>query len=104
MEANGRHDFCSAREPHPMSISVELFGVPRLRAGLALAEAEGSRLDEVLRDLARRFPSLAGECLADGRLQEGTLANLNGQRFVSDPATPLASGDRLLILSADAGG
>lgn len=87
-----------------MSIAVELFGVPRRRTGVAQAQAEGSRLDEVLVDLAKRFPLLAGECVVDGRLQSGTIANLNGQRFVSDPATPLADGDRLLILSADAGG
>ena len=33
------------------------------------------------------------------------IANLsNGERFVTDPATPLEKGDSLLILSADAGG
>jgi molybdopterin converting factor small subunit len=87
-----------------MSVTVELFGIPRQRAGVAMTEAEGSRLDEVLLDLARRFPRLADECIADGRLQSGTMANLNGQRFVADPATVLKPGDSLLILSADAGG
>jgi molybdopterin converting factor small subunit len=89
-----------------MSITVELFGIPRSRAGVARTEASGTRLDEVVAELARRFPRLAEECLdpARGRLQPGTLANLNGQRFVTDPATALAPGDALLILSADAGG
>ena len=32
------------------------------------------------------------------------VANLNGDRFVSDPATPLGEDDCVLILSADAGG
>ncbi|MBI3839688.1 MAG: MoaD/ThiS family protein [Planctomycetia bacterium] len=87
-----------------MSITVELFGIPRQRAGIAKTQAEGARLDEVLLDLARRFPRLAEACIANGRLQSGYLANLNGQRFVSDPSTALAAGDSLLILSADAGG
>jgi molybdopterin converting factor small subunit len=87
-----------------MSITVELFGIPRQRAGTAKTQAEGARLDEVLLDLARRFPRLAEACIANGQLQGGYLANLNGQRFVSDPSTALAAGDSLLILSADAGG
>jgi molybdopterin converting factor small subunit len=87
-----------------MLITVELFGIPRERAGIAKTPADGARLDEVLSDLARRFPRLAEGCILHGVLRPGYLANLNGQRFVSDPSTPLASGDSLLILSADAGG
>jgi molybdopterin converting factor small subunit len=87
-----------------MSITVELFGIPRERAGVAKTEAEGARLDEILSDLGRRFPRLAEFCIAQGRLKSGYLANLNGQRFISDPATTLQTGDSLLILSADAGG
>jgi sulfur-carrier protein len=88
-----------------MNITVELFGIPRQRAGVAKTEAAGTRLDEVVADLARRFPRLAEECFCDdGRLKSGTLANLNGRRFVTDPATALSPGDALLILSADAGG
>lgn len=88
-----------------MSITVELFGIPRQRAGVAKTAAAGTRLDEVVADLAGRFPQLAEECFAGGRgLKPGTLANLNGERFVTDPATPLRPGDALLILSADAGG
>jgi molybdopterin converting factor small subunit len=37
-------------------------------------------------------------------LHPSIVANLNGDEFVSDPDTPLADDDRLLILSADAGG
>lgn len=87
-----------------MPITVELFGIPRQRAGLAQTTASGARLDEVLADLAQQFPRLAEECIAGGQLRHGYLANLNGQRFIADPATPLAAGDALLILSADAGG
>ncbi len=87
-----------------MTITVELFGIPRQRAGVAQVEVDGARLGEILAALVSRFPRLADECIADDRLQSGYLANLNGQRFVSDPDTRLRSGDALLILSADAGG
>jgi molybdopterin converting factor small subunit len=87
-----------------MSVTVELFGIPRERAGTAKAESNGTTLGEVLADLALRFPRLSAECIAAGRLSAGYMANLNGQRFVSNPETPLQPGDALLILSTDAGG
>jgi molybdopterin converting factor small subunit len=87
-----------------MSVQVELFGIPRERAGVARTTAEGQRLGDVLADLACRFPRMAEACFDGPRLQAGYVANLNGQRFVLDPATTLQPGDSLLILSADAGG
>jgi hypothetical protein len=45
-----------------------------------------------------------GELITDDRLHPSIAANLNGDVFVSDPATRLSRDDRLLILSADAGG
>lgn len=86
------------------TVRVELFGIPRRRAGVACADAQGTRLGEVLADLACRFPNLQNACILSGRLLPGYIANLNGDRFVSDPDTPLHPGDSLLILSADAGG
>ena len=44
------------------------------------------------------------ELIADDRLHPSLAASLNGERFISDPRTPLADDDRVLILSADAGG
>jgi molybdopterin converting factor small subunit len=85
-------------------IRIELFGVPRQRAGVAQTTAAGAQLGEVLADLARRFPELAKTCFPHGRLQAGYLASVNGARFVTDPATVVQAGDRLIILSADAGG
>jgi molybdopterin converting factor small subunit len=87
-----------------MAITVEFFGVPRERAGVKATTATGGTLGELLLGLETRFPHLAANCLESGRLKPGFAANLNGERFVSDPDTPLASGDTLLILSADAGG
>lgn len=87
-----------------MTVTVELFGIPRQRAGAAQVEIDGARLGEVLTALVARYPPLGNECIADGQLQPGYLANLNGRRFIADPNTELQSGDALLILSADAGG
>ena len=87
-----------------MSIVVELFGICRQRAGVASADVPGSCLGDVLEELATRYPRLAAECIDRRRLRAGYLANLGGQRFVSDPDTPLAAGDSLLLMSLDAGG
>jgi molybdopterin converting factor small subunit len=87
-----------------MHIRVELFGIPRDRAGVAQATAQGAQVGDVLAELAERFPRLAETCFDGQRLRPGYVANLNGDCFVTDPATPLKPGDSLLILSADAGG
>jgi molybdopterin converting factor small subunit len=91
-----------------MAIRIEFFGIARQRAGvaefsLALQRPEVA-LSEVLGELAARVPDLNGQWIADGRLHESLTANLDGQRFVSDPATMVRDGQSLLILSADAGG
>lgn len=85
-------------------VQVELFGIPRQRAGLARVEARGTCLSDVLVDLAARYPPLAECCIEDGRLRPGYVASLGNRRFVSDPRTELVPGEVLLILSADAGG
>ena len=82
---------------------VELLGVPRERAGVAELEMQADTLGQLLAALALRFPSL-GELISAGRLQPSVVANLNGDRFVSDPGTQLGKDDCVLILSADAGG
>ena len=88
---------------------VEFYGVPRERAGTARLEVDANTLGELLGTLAARIPSL-GEFIChdaspnDARLQSTVVANLNGDQFVSDPATPLGGNDCVLILSADAGG
>jgi len=82
---------------------VELLGVPRERAGVADLELQADTLGELLVALAVRFPSLRELIIAD-RLQPSLVANLNGDRFVSDPRTQLKEDDSILILSADAGG
>jgi molybdopterin converting factor small subunit len=97
-----------------VTIQVELFGVPRLRAGTARLDVamalEGASLGEALGALARLCPALETsgvvEVMADGRgrARPSYRVSLNGDRFVSSPETPLADGDTLLLLSADVGG
>ena len=91
-----------------MAVRVEFYGIARQRAGtsqlaLDLVHAEIS-LGAVLERLASALPDFARECLSGGRLQPQLAANLDGQRFVSDPSAPIRDGQCLLILSADAGG
>ena len=84
-------------------MQVEFFGVPRERAGVSQVDVSAATLGELLAILAARLPFL-GECIVDNRLHPSFTANLNGDVFVSDPATPLSKDDCVLILSADAGG
>jgi molybdopterin converting factor small subunit len=82
---------------------VEFLGVPRERAGVDEMEVHAETLGQLLSALAAQVPSLR-ELIAIDRLHGSMAANLNGDQFVSDPDTPLAEHDHVLILSADAGG
>ena len=82
---------------------VEFFGIPRERAGLAGMEVRAETLGQLFATLAVEIPSF-DSLLRGQQLHPCFVANLNGDRFVSDPGTPLKENDRVLILSADAGG
>jgi molybdopterin converting factor small subunit len=82
---------------------VEFLGVSRDRAGVAELHVEADTLGRLLGTLAARMPGLAELIVAD-RLHPSFAASLNGDRFITDPATPLKDEDRVLILSADVGG
>ena len=62
-------------------------------------DVQAATLGQLLKALAVRIPSLGTD-----RLHPSFVASLNGDRFVSDPATRLGADDCVLILSADAGG
>ena len=86
-------------------ITIELFGVPRLRAGRGRIPLDAPTLAAALDGLARACPSLAGSVFGPGgRVHPAYRLCLNGDRFVSDPSTPLNDGDSLILLAADAGG
>ena len=63
-------------------------------------------LAQVFPILADRLPALVGTVITADRqrLVDGQACNINGRDFVRDYGTKLNSGDRILILSADAGG
>ncbi|MFO0951032.1 MAG: hypothetical protein U0835_07755 [Isosphaeraceae bacterium] len=54
--------------------------------------------------LGAACPRLAAGVLEGDVVHPSFRLSLNGERFVSDPATPLGDGDTLLLLSADVGG
>ena len=85
-------------------ISIELFGVPRLRAGTALVQLEAADVGSALRGLALACPDLDGSVLIAGRAHPAYKLSLNGDRFVTEPETALLDGDVLLLLAADVGG
>ena len=89
-------------------ITVELFGIPRRRAGTGRvtieSDAEKVSFEDVMGILAGRFPALAETCFDGRKLRAGYLASVGGQRFLADPHAWLCGGDTLLILSAEAGG
>ena len=87
-----------------MPITVEFYGVARLRAGHAQIEVEGTNLGDVLLAAERACPALCGAVTDGGTLLSAYRASINGLEFTTDPSAPLKLGDSVLILAADAGG
>jgi molybdopterin converting factor small subunit len=85
-------------------VTVEFFGIPRARAGRAELSLCAATAEEALAAVAAACPALAGLRGGDGRLAPQYLLSVDGERFLTDLREPLRPGDRLLLLSADAGG
>lgn len=85
-------------------VTIELYGVPRLRAGVGRVDVEASSVAEALGRLAEVAPSLAGMIEEGPSLHPAYRLCINGDRFVDDPRTPLNKGDNLLVFSSDVGG
>ena len=83
---------------------MEFFGIPRLRAGRAELSLPAATLAEVLAAIERECPGLTGRLRENGRLSPHYLLSINGERFVKDINQRMKPGDRILLLSADAGG
>jgi molybdopterin converting factor small subunit len=77
---------------------VEFFGLARHRSGCVAGVFQGESVGEVLKSVFNSHPELQPDFAAR------FLVSINGREFTSDPATPLSPGDRILLLSADAGG
>jgi molybdopterin-guanine dinucleotide biosynthesis protein A/molybdopterin converting factor small subunit len=92
-----------------VSCTVELFGMARLLAKtkmVDLALPQQATLSDVFSGLAEKLPTLVGRVISPERnnLISGCACNVNGLEFVRNPTAKVKTGDRILILSADAGG
>ncbi len=86
-------------------ITVELFGVARLRAGVDSIElGQAKSLGEAFKMLGQRLPDLMPQVIEHGRLQPYYAAAVNGVIVAKGLDMALSPGDVLMILSADAGG
>lgn len=95
------------RKRNSISVSVELFGVARMLSktrSLSLDLNEGATLAQVFSALGDKLPVLVGRVLNSEGLINGYTCNLNGLNFVRAPDVKVSSGDKVFILSADAGG
>jgi molybdopterin converting factor small subunit len=85
-------------------VTVEFYGVPRRRAGRAELPVAARTVAELLEAVEGACPGLAGLRRPDGRLAAHYLISIEGRQFVTDVRQQLRPGDRVLLLSADAGG
>ncbi|MFL5340666.1 MAG: hypothetical protein ACJ8F7_10995 [Gemmataceae bacterium] len=91
------------RLPEPMpEVTVEFYGLPRHRAGRADLSVPARTAGDALRRVAEACPDL--NLLAGGALAAPYLLSVDGKRFVADLDELIRPGERLLLLSADAGG
>jgi molybdopterin-guanine dinucleotide biosynthesis protein A/molybdopterin converting factor small subunit len=96
-------------QDHSVRCSVELFGAARLISKtkeISLSLPEGATLSQVFSVLAEKLPVLVGRVISPDKcgLSRGYACNVNGLDFVRNPTVQVNSGDKIFILSADAGG
>jgi molybdenum cofactor guanylyltransferase len=101
-------DFVSALGD-AIDCTVELFGAARLLAKtkiVPLSLPAGATLAQVYAMLMGKLPVLAGRVITydGGDLVKGYACNVNGRDFIRTPKAKVHSGDKIFILSADAGG
>lgn len=85
-------------------VTIELFGVPRLRAGREVVAVEAASLGQALAELCAACPALEPSVVERGALKPHYRVAINGTLLTADPATKLSDGDVVILLSADAGG
>lgn len=99
----------TAAQDTAITCTVELLGVARLVAGIPELTVRlpcGARIADALAAVSERVPALVGRVIghAGSGLVDGYACNVNGLDFVRDASLPVNRGDRLVIVSADAGG
>ena len=87
----------------PGQVTVEFYGIPRQRAGRAELAVPAGTVADLLAAVERACPGLAG-LARDGRVSPHYLLSLDGRRFLTDLRQGVEPGERVLLLSADAGG
>jgi molybdopterin converting factor small subunit len=87
-----------------VAVTVEFYGIPRRRARRAELSVPAATVAEALAAVTRACPELGDLVRGDGRLSPHFLISLNGREFVTDLGQALRPADRILLLSADAGG
>lgn len=85
-------------------VTIELYGVPRLRAGVDQIQVEAASIADALRALVSRCPALDRTVVRDARLLPSFMIAVNGLQMNADPQLQLRDGDVLVLLAADAGG
>jgi molybdopterin converting factor small subunit len=86
------------------TVTVEFLGIPRQRAGRAELVVAAGTIAETLSAVQYSCPAFTDLVRADGQLAPHYALSLNGRRFLRNLDHVLVPGDRLLVLSADAGG
>jgi molybdopterin-guanine dinucleotide biosynthesis protein A len=94
---------------HPGQCTVEFFGVAQLLAKtriISLALPQEATYSHLFAALAKQLPILVGRVISPegDKLVSGCACNVNGVEFIRNPTTKVKAGDKVLILSADAGG
>lgn len=104
---SGRRRVLETVAADAISVSVELFGVARMLAKtkqVTLSLPQEATLANVLSALAEQVPVLLGRIINSDGLIPGYTCNINGLNFVRTSSAKINSGDKIFILSADAGG
>ena len=86
------------------TVTLELYGIARRRAGTETVTVAAGTLSEALLALERAHPALSGEVVRAGRLAPHWRASLEGGRFLETADAPLPPGSHVVILSGLAGG
>jgi molybdopterin converting factor small subunit len=84
-------------------VTIELFGIPRRRAGVAQVAVAAETVRAALQQLESRCPQLEGLLQSSG-LSPHYLLSIDGERFVGNLDMAVPADARLLLFSADAGG
>ena len=86
-------------------VNVELFGVPRLLAGVRVAPAAGRTLGEIAHFLGVRYPALCGRVIdrETGWLVDGYTFVVD-ERFTREEGRTVTTASSILLVSSVAGG